>query len=224
MQHASAPLRRAGTGRALERGEVATACRDLYRRGWMPGTAGNVSVRTGEGIVISASGRAKGTMSRQDTVVVALDDGRPLHGESERPSAETSIHLAVYREVPEAGAVVHAHAPYATTVASGPGAAGQVAFDDWELAKGLGVPDPSRVAVPVFANRSDVPRIAGDLVAHLRAAPGPAVPALLISRHGVTTWGRDLTEATNRLECVEMLCRLVLLAGGTAAHEQEDVL
>ncbi|WP_327358352.1 methylthioribulose 1-phosphate dehydratase [Streptomyces sp. NBC_01304] len=218
-QTAEAPLR---AGVEPERGHIAAVCRDLFRRGWMPGTAGNVSVRAGNHVLISASGRAKGTMSRTDTVAVSLADGAPLADEQARPSAETSIHLAVYRTVPGAGAVVHTHAPYATTVASHGHAAGRVDFIDWELAKGLGVPDASHVSVPVFANWADVPRIARDVVAHLGTGAGPAVPALLISRHGVTTWGRDLTEATNRMECVEMLCRLLLLAGN-ATEQSEDI-
>ncbi|MDI3418016.1 methylthioribulose 1-phosphate dehydratase [Streptomyces luteolus] len=210
---------RSGTGVELERGQVAAACRDMFRRGWMPGTAGNVSVRVEGRVVISASGRAKGTMSMRDTVAVSAPDGLPLSGESKRPSAETAIHLAVYQTVPEADAVVHTHAPYSTALSAGIPVGGRAEFNQWELAKGLGVRDHSHVAVPVFANWADVPRIGRDVAAHLRDAGrnAPAVPALLISRHGVTTWGRDLTEAVNRLECVEMLCRLVLMTSGGRA-------
>ncbi|MFF2807993.1 methylthioribulose 1-phosphate dehydratase [Streptomyces sp. NPDC058000] len=200
----------------LRRAHLAAACRSLYQRGWMPGTSGNISVRSGDAVVITASGRSKGTISRHDTVLVEPDKGLPLLGESEWPSAETSVHLAVYRQLPPCGAVVHAHAPYSTalaTLAGTDGSIGQVTFTDWELAKGLGVVDPRLVTVPVFANWPEVPRIAEDVTAYLDGSGADAPPALFIDRHGVTTWGRDLEEARNRLECIEELSRLTLLVG-----------
>lgn len=198
------------------RGAVASACRDLYRRGWMEGTAGNVSLRTGGTVVISASGRSKGRMSRGDTVLVDAASGRPRAGETEWPSAETAIHLAVYRRIEDCGAVVHTHAPHATAVAAltaVPGAVGHAHFADLELAKGLGVEDPRHVRVGVFPNWPDVSRIARDVAAYLADRGPRPVPALLIARHGATTWGRDLEQARNRMECIEALCRLSLLTG-----------
>jgi ribulose-5-phosphate 4-epimerase/fuculose-1-phosphate aldolase len=85
-------------------------------------------------------------------------------------------------------------------------------FRDYEIAKGLGVPDPAKVGVPVFDNHDDVAQIATDIATHYRqASPGAAPPALLIARHGATAWGPDLETATNRLECLELLCQLALL-------------
>lgn len=196
------------------REQLATACRDLYRQGWMPGTSGNLSVRSGEAVVITASGRGKRTMSGNDTVLVDPFEGLPLTGETEWPSAETSIHLAVYQYVPDCGAVLHAHTPYATAVATLWGAAlpwGEVRFEELELAKGLGVADPARVVVPVFSNWADVSRIAADVRSYLGGSGVPAPPALFIDRHGVTVWGHDLDQARDRLECVEELSRLTLL-------------
>jgi methylthioribulose-1-phosphate dehydratase len=200
---------------AAQRADLAAVCRTLYGFGWMPGTSGNVSLRSGGSVVITASGRSKGTMAAGDTVVVDPEKGRPLAGETERPSAETFIHLAVYRQVPECGAVIHAHAPYSTALATLVGAEGVVGtalFSRLELAKGLGVADPSEVAVPVFPNWPDVPRIGEDVAGYL-ARTADAPPVLLIDRHGVTSWGRSLEEARNRMECVEELSRLALLTG-----------
>ncbi len=198
----------------LQRGHIAASCREIYRRGWMEGTSGNVSLRSGQAVLISATGRGKGRMSRRDTVLVDPVEGLPVAGETEWPSAETAIHLAVYRRRPDCGAVVHAHPPYATAVAALADvgeAIGQVVFEDLELSKGLGVQDPSRVELPVFRNWPDVTRIAADVDTYLAKHEPHDATALLISRHGVTTWGRDLEQAGNRLECVESLCRLLLL-------------
>ncbi|MBT2210160.1 methylthioribulose 1-phosphate dehydratase [Actinomadura sp. NEAU-AAG7] len=206
---------------ATLREHVAHMCRQLYGRGWMEGTSGNISVRSGDAVLISASGCAKGTVDRRDTVLVNAGDGSRLTGETRRPSAETAVHLAFYREYEDCGAVIHAHAPYSTALASLPRfhRAGQdvahVEFVDMELAKGLGLDDPSHVRVPVFVNWPEVRRIAADVGAFLRASPPRATAGLLIERHGVTTWGRDLDHARNRLECVEALSRLSLLMNGS---------
>ncbi|MFJ9635701.1 methylthioribulose 1-phosphate dehydratase [Streptomyces sp. NPDC101178] len=196
------------------RADLAATARSLYEQGWMPGTSGNLSVRSGEAVLITASGRSKRTLCEHDTVLVDPDGGSPLTGESEWPSAETSIHLAVYRGLSDASAVIHAHTPYATALATLAGTGeggGRVVFEELELAKGLGVADPLRVELPVLANWTDVQRIAADAAAHLDPMPSNLAPALLVERHGVTVWGATLDQARDRLECVEELSRLALL-------------
>jgi methylthioribulose-1-phosphate dehydratase len=211
-----------GGGEARERAgidaladELVAVARALYGRGWMEGTSGNASVRSGrEHALITASGRSKGRLTRDDTVLVAVRDGAPATAASGRPSAETAIHVALYAGLPACGAVVHAHCPYATAfasrVAAGPGVA-LAPIAGYELIKGLGLADPRRVDVPVFPNWPDVARIAGDVSRHLRDADGSRPPVLLIAHHGATAWGADLDEARDRLECLEALCRLDLL-------------
>ena len=135
-------------------------------------------------------------------------------GEGAKPSAEASIHAAIYRTT-GAGAVIHTHSPQATALATllGGMAEGIAEFPlgSWELAKGLG-PNGRTSPLPVFPNWDDVPRIAADVDAYLTPE---SLPALLIARHGVTAWGRDLAEARNRLECVESIAQLILLTGGS---------
>lgn len=196
--------------------QLAGTARELYQRGWMDGTSGNLSLRSRDGrsVLITASGNSKGQVTATDTVLVEPDTGAALGPGSDRPSAETAIHLAVYRCMPECGAVVHAHSPYATAVASReaqPREMSSVTFDEFELIKGLGVPNPGRAIVPIFPNWPDVPVIAADVEAHLRGASTDHPPALLLAHHGVTAWGGDLQQARNHLECVEALCHLHLL-------------
>ncbi|MER7004751.1 S-methyl-5-thioribose-1-phosphate isomerase [Dactylosporangium sp. NPDC000555] len=197
---------------ATAAGELAGLSRELYQRGWLPGTSGNLSVRlSADEVLITASGRDKGELTAADTVRVGVGSGQPVTPGAPRPSAETSIHLAIYRRFGECGAVVHAHSPYATALASRQARAGQrvVRFDGYELAAGLGRRDG--LAVPVFTNWSDVSRIAADADAWFESRPEHGGPALLIAYHGVTVWGTDLRQARNHLECVEELCRLALL-------------
>jgi methylthioribose-1-phosphate isomerase/methylthioribulose-1-phosphate dehydratase len=184
----------------------------LYARGWMEGTAGNISVRLpgGDSALITASGLSKGALTAADVVEVRVEDARAVHPDAPRPSAETSIHAALYRVFPDAGAVVHAHPPHATAIAALAARHGKdvVEFTDLEIIKGLGTAEAFAVRVPVFANHADVPRIAADVTARLTAQ---SPPVMLIGSHGATSWGPTLESARNRMECLESLCQLTLL-------------
>ncbi|MGO1049353.1 methylthioribulose 1-phosphate dehydratase [Crossiella sp. CA198] len=197
---------------------LAAAARELYQRGWLPGTSGNISVRlTAETALITASGRDKGALTESDTVLVSVDTSAAVHAQASRPSAETTIHTAIYRAT-KAEAVVHTHSPYATAVATMAGHRTELStvdFRDFELLKGLGLRDPSATSIPVFPNHADVPRIAAEVERYLIGQPD-APPVLLIEHHGLTTWGADYAQARNRMECVESICQLSLLLKGRA--------
>ena len=177
----------------------------------MEGTSGTVSTRTGtQAALITASGLCKGQLRADDAVYVAVADAAPLASNSPRPSAEAGIHVALYRCEPGCGAVVHAHPPYATALTTrldGDGD-GFVAIAAFELTKGLGLATPEAIDVPVFRNRPDPGSIAAAVERHLSDAGSTALPVFLVAGHGATAWGCHLEEARNRLECLEMLCRL----------------
>ncbi len=178
----------------------------LYVRGWMPGTAGNISVRTGETVVITGSGLSKGELSPDDMVAVTVADSQQVSGRR-HPSAETAIHTAIYRAT-NADAVVHVHAPYAT--AHTVGASQALTFSGYELIKGLDATET--ISIPVFTNHSDVRCIGADIEQHLTVHTH-APPVLFIAGHGITAWGADLAQARDRVECLEALCELATLTG-----------
>ncbi|CAM5666634.1 methylthioribulose 1-phosphate dehydratase [Streptomyces narbonensis] len=196
--------------------QLADISRTLYERGWMPGTSGNISMRLPDDpdrALITASGRDKGELTARDVVEVDALTGRATPPVQDRPSAETSIHAAVYR-VTGARAVIHVHSPYATVVAHRAAASDAVAsvrVERFELLKGLGLKNPTFTDLPVFPNWPDVDRIADDVAAHL-AADREGPPGLLLADHGITTWGESLGQAKNRLECLESLCRLLVIS------------
>jgi methylthioribose-1-phosphate isomerase len=198
-------------------GDVAAMAKTLYERGWMPATAGNISVRTGptgDQALITGSGYSKGELTDRDLVYVRVCDSQVVHENRVRPSAETTIHTALYRAT-GCGAVVHVHSPYATTVSAWYGRREEITtvpFKDYELIKGFGLTDPSGTEVPVFPNWTQVPRIGVEVERYLRRRPS-APPVLLIAAHGATAWGDSLAHARDRMECLEALCQLVTLTG-----------
>ena len=150
---------------------LAAIAQQFYQRGWMPGTAGNLSARvednTRPAFWITASGMPKGQLDESDFLLVEVRDDVVIERlrATQKPSAETSIHRAIYRTFPHARACLHVHSvdaciavsrvPPAMTVLRLPPLEVLKAFDLWE--------ESPQVNLPVFDNWLDVPRIAHDI-------------------------------------------------------------
>jgi methylthioribulose-1-phosphate dehydratase len=183
------------------------AARRFYRRGWMMGTAGNLSLRLADGSFwITASGKAKGALGVRDFVRVGprgelLERGSDL----DRPSAETTLHEVVYRLFPRAAACYHVHTVAANVVSHLAGASPWIPLPPIEMIKGLGVWDERpEVAIAHFANHAHVPSIAAEVERDFGAEP-PRLPGFLIRDHGLTVWGDDPQAAQNHLELIEFI-------------------
>ncbi|MCX6695722.1 MAG: class II aldolase/adducin family protein [Candidatus Altiarchaeota archaeon] len=90
--------------------KIISAGKVLYSMGLTPENAGNISVRTRRGMLITIGGKSKGSLTPEDVVEVVSFDGETAKvvGASE-PSSETPMHWMVYREFMGYNAVVHAH-------------------------------------------------------------------------------------------------------------------
>jgi len=86
---------------------LCATARWCYSRGWVAATSGNFSVRASGRVLVTASGLDKGTITPAGLMEVDLD-GRVLAGTG-KPSAETGLHLILYRDRPAAGAILHVH-------------------------------------------------------------------------------------------------------------------
>jgi L-fuculose-phosphate aldolase len=85
----------------------------LSRLGFMPGTAGNLSVRLDDArLLVTPTGLSKFLLKASDIVIVDLQ-GRLLSG-SRKPTSEMNMHLAIYAMRPDISAVIHSHPPIAT--------------------------------------------------------------------------------------------------------------
>ena len=93
--------------------EIIETCLEMTRLGLNQGTAGNVSARYQDGMLITPSGIPYERMTEQ-MIVYVDNDGR--YEEGKLPSSEWRFHLAAYQTRPEANAVVHNHAIHCTAV------------------------------------------------------------------------------------------------------------
>jgi len=195
----------------------------FYQLGWMVGTAGNLSARMADGSFwMTASGRNKGRLNIGDLIRLA-PNGTVLEQPSPeiRPSAETSIHQAIYSLFPDAQACYHVHSIEANLVSRFTDR-DALSLPPLEMIKGLGMwAENPQVAIPLFANHLEVPRIASDIYQRFQATP-PAVSVLLIRDHGVTVWGSSLEAAHNYLEVAEYIFRYMVAARRVGIEESVE--
>lgn len=197
-----------------------TAAGHFYQLGWMVGTAGNLSVRLPDGSFwITASGRHKGQLCMDDFIRIA-PNGQVLEQPTPdvRPSAETSIHQAIYSLFPEAQACYHVHSIEANLVSHFT-TGDSLPLPPLEMLKGFGVWEENpQVEMPVFANHLQVPQIASDIYERFQAVP-PSLNALLIRNHGVTVWASSPGGARNYLEIAEYIFRYMVAARKVGIEE-----
>ncbi|HHF4959515.1 L-fuculose-phosphate aldolase [Haemophilus influenzae] len=86
--------------------KIIDTCLEMTKLGLNQGTAGNVSVRYKDGMLITPTGMPYHLMKTENIVYV---DGNGKHEENKLPSSEWQFHLSVYHTRPEANAVVHNH-------------------------------------------------------------------------------------------------------------------
>lgn len=192
------------------------ACRRLHAGGLLAASDGNLSVRLPNGLIaMTPSGVPKAQVTLGELAHLQLD-GTVVNG---RPSSERAMHLAVYRAVPAAKAIVHAHPP--TAIA-------------WSLAR------PELQELPADG-LPEVILAAGAIPIVPMALPGteamganllPFLPAhrlLILARHGGLCWGEHMDEAAGGMERLEQVATILWKAealGGArplAAAELEEL-
>jgi L-fuculose-phosphate aldolase len=186
--------------------------RRLYARGYTASNDGNISARLDDRrLLMTPKSVCKGFMS-PDMMVITDLDGKKLAGDRE-PSSEMQMHLEVYRQRPDARAVVHAHPPIATGFA----VAG-IPLDRAVLAEvvtTLGSVPIAEYATPSTKELPDAVR------KYVKAHDG-----MLLANHGALTLGADLFAAYYKMETIEHFAHISLVArllGGERLLSREEV-
>lgn len=165
----------------------------LAGAGLVMGTVGNLSVRRGPNILISASGARLDALNEADITELAVDDGRVVSGQL-RPSSENGLHLAIYRQRADAGAIIHTHAPWATAIAC--------ALDELPCIHYQMLPLGGAVRVAPY-RCFGTPELAE---VTLQALEGRR--AVLMANHGATVFAEDLPAALESTRVLEFACVL----------------
>jgi L-fuculose-phosphate aldolase len=173
------------------RGEVVAACHRLARDGLVVGTAGNISVRHGDLVALTATGVVLEEAAAADVTVVDLA-GEIVEG-GLRPTSEAGLHLGIHRKFGD-GAIVHTHAPASTALAC---VLDELPVIHYQLLALGG-------AIPVVEfHPFGTPELA-DAVAEAMTHKN----AVLMANHGAVTRGMTLAEAMDRTFVLEWACAL----------------
>jgi len=177
----------------------------FHRRGWMLGTSGNLSAvvaRDPVRLAITRSGVDKGTLTPEQILEVG-EAGQVLKGDG-KASDETSLHLEIVRRR-GAGSVLHTHSVWGTILSQAHEEKGGLALEGYEMLKGLaGVgTHEHREWLPVLENTQDYKALVTEIATTLDRHPG--AHGLLLSGHGLYTWGQDVAEAKRHVEILEFL-------------------
>jgi L-fuculose-phosphate aldolase len=175
-----------------DREALCDAAREVSASGLVVGSAGNLSVRQGDHLLITPMGARLPAIDPSDCVCVALADGAvdPGHARPTRPSSETPLHRAVYAAAgDDAVAIVHTHSHFATALAAVVDELPAVHY----VASAFG--GPVRVA-PYETYGSDA--LADGVAAALRDRT-----AALMANHGAVVAGRDIRQAVSLMVQLE---------------------
>ncbi len=172
---------------------VAESGRMLLQEGLAARTWGNVSCFIEKDtIVITPSGLAYEGMKPEDIVLLNMETDQ-WEGNF-KPSSEKGVHIAAYRELKDAGFVIHTHQVYASAI----GLAGMenLSLTDEERA-GIGGIETTKYALPGTKK----------LAANVAEAFRGGAHAVLLPRHGAVIAGKDREEAFGRALMLEDICR-----------------
>ena len=179
------------------RNDVVAIVDQLYATQLITATGGNVSVRvpSEKALWITPSQMFKGDLRPEILVRIDLENGQPLDEDSLSPSSERLMHCAAYGARPDAGAVIHCHAPNATILVN------------------AGLPFlPISTEAAFF---DDLPRIPFTMpgTAELANAVAAALEtswAVLMQNHGILVAGRSLRRAADMAEIIERTAEVII--------------
>ena len=181
---------------------IVEAGRFLDGKGWAPAGAGNYSMRLADGsIAITVSGVHKGRIAPADVMRVDMR-GNAVDGR--RPSAETLLHVLIYRMFKRVHAVLHTHSIPTVVLSRAMADAPQIRLSGYELLKafrGIDTHD-SFLDVPMFDNSQDMAMLAQQVEGKLLQV---SAPFYVIRDHGLYGWGDDMDEAMRVVEAAETL-------------------
>ena len=174
----------------------------LYRRGLVPGSSGNLSVRVDDGILVTPTNSC---MGRLDPATIAKLDLTGKHKSGDPPSKEAFLHLAFYRQRTDTTSVAHLHSCHAVALA---------------CREDIDPEQPIAAMTPYFVMKLGRPKLLpyfppGDkALADAVEAVAQDYRSILLANHGPVVAGRDLDAAVYAIEELEEAAKLQFMLEG----------
>ncbi len=178
--------------------EIVATGKKLWQRQYVDGNGGNISARISPQYVIcTPTMLSKGDLRVEDLSLVDLENNQMV---GDRPqTSEVTLHLEIYKAVPEAKAVVHCHPPYATAHAvAGVLPQGRL-IPEYEVFIGTialapyetpGTKEFARSVLPMAKNHNTI----------------------FLANHGIVTWSDTVTHAEWNAEIIDTYCKTSMIA------------
>jgi len=183
----------------------------LYDKDLTSATSGNISIRSGNKVYITATGTALGFLTEKDVVEIDID-GKEFNS-NEKASSEKFMHLAIYKLRPDLNAIIHCHSPFTTAFAacrkelSAPIIAENVLYFGKIPVADYGMPSSQKLT---------------DNTSKLFTE----YEAILMANHGIVTAGKTLQKAFFKLETAETYAKTYVyskIIGGQISLDGKDL-
>ncbi len=180
------------------REDICEVGRRIWQRGFVAFNDGNLSIRLADDLVLATpTGVSKGFLKPDMLVTVDLD-GRQVSGHL-KMSSEILMHLAIYRERCDVGAVVHTHPPYATGFAVYGEGLNRPILPEFVIALG---------DVPLAPyGKPSTPELGESIRPYLGDHD-----VFLLKNHGSVSVGKDIYGAYYRTETLELSAQIAFVA------------
>ncbi|GAB7341600.1 hypothetical protein MBLNU457_7805t1 [Dothideomycetes sp. NU457] len=200
---------------------ICTLCQKFYTHGWVTGTGGGTSIRHDSHLYIAPSGVQKELMQPTDMFVMDFASKTYLRRPSNlKPSACTPLFYAAF-SLRNAGCCIHTHSISAVLVTLLCEASGDKdVFEIEQIEQIKGVPRGygeerkgnlgyfDRLRIPIIENTAHEEDLKDTLEAAIEAWPDTY--AVLVRRHGIYVWGKDVAQAKTLCESLDYIFQLAV--------------
>ena len=197
----------------LLRKQLLRYCHAIYKKGWVANHDGNLSAKLPDGnLLCTPTAMSKGDIEME--MLLVLDDQNQVISGSRRSFSELHMHRAAYAARPDIGCVIHAHPPTATGFAVANVELGHPFMAEPFVSLGKHIP-----MVSFYIPKDE--RLDHEIAQALSRAD-----VLLLANHGVLSVGGSFEQAFLRLELVEHLAKIALVArqlGGPVPLSEEVI-
>ncbi|HNQ69116.1 MAG TPA: class II aldolase/adducin family protein [Bacteroidales bacterium] len=173
---------------------VAAIMRRLYKQNLTTSSGGNVSMKNSDGFVFITASRTDKSSIKWKDIIVIDSTGKNMTPDL-KPSMETVMHLEIYKTRPDVFAIVHAHPVYASTFAVA-GIQPQSSFTG-----------ESRFILGEIV-MTNYKLMGSEELAHECAKSLEKSETAILKNHGAVCIGNSIFEAYNRMEVLEMTCKI----------------